>query len=103
MSKTFSDDLMAKAGDVVETVVNKQLDYGKNNILNSVIDPRLAIAVRLQDKIARLANLSSNKQDPKNESLMDTAKDIAGYGLILMMLIDDTFTLPMVKEEDLDG
>lgn len=97
---TFNNEVNKKALDTAKLVIRKQQDYGKGNILNSVVDPKIAIAVRLQDKLSRLANLAQSGADPKNESLADTAQDIVGYGLILMMVIDDTFKLPMEEENE---
>ena len=96
---TFQEAVNHKALTIAALVIKKQKDYGKGNILNSVVDPRLAIAVRLQDKLARLANLLQQGKDPLNESLADTADDIVGYGLILGMVLDDTFKLPMKEDE----
>ena len=93
--KTFDSNTRHKVEELAKLVIKKQGDYGQANILSSPIDPKLAILVRLNDKLARAANLIENGKDPENESLLDTAMDICGYGLILWMLIDDTFTLPL--------
>lgn len=95
---SFNSEVRSKAEETAKLVIKKQLDYGKGNILNSVVDPKIAIAVRLQDKLSRLANLAQSNRDPKNESLLDTAQDIVGYGLILMMVIDGTFSEPIEDE-----
>lgn len=87
------------AGEVADIVISKQKDYGPKNILNSVVQPELAIAVRLNDKLARLANLIQTGKTPENETLMDTANDIIGYGLVLKMVLEGTFTLPMELED----
>lgn len=92
---TFEDAIRERAMRIAELVISKQHDYGKKNILNSVVDPKLAIAVRLQDKLARWVSLSDGTKVAKNESLGDTADDIAGYGLIAGMVVDKTFELPM--------
>jgi hypothetical protein len=87
------------AEEVADIVISKQKDYGPKNILNSVVQPELAIAVRLNDKLARLANLIQQGKTPENESLMDTANDIIGYGIVLKMVLEGTFTLPMELED----
>lgn len=92
---TFEEAAHATVKELAETVIRKQKDYGPKNIINSVVDTELAIAVRLNDKIARLANLVQSGKNPSNESLQDTAMDIMGYGLVLKMYLDGTFTLPM--------
>lgn len=97
---TFPDAAHAAAKEVAELVIRKQKDYGPKNILNSVVQPELAIAVRLNDKLARLANLVQSGKTPENESLQDTADDIIGYGLVLKLVLNGEFELPM--ELDLD-
>lgn len=78
------------ADEIVSIVVRKQADYGPNNIRRSPYGPLPGLTVRLYDKIARLANLSKGGK-PENESLRDTFIDIAGYGIIGLMILDETF------------
>ena len=96
---TFQDAAHKAADEVAELVIRKQKDYGPKNILNSVVQPELAIAVRLNDKLARLANLVSSGKTPENESLKDTADDIIGYGLVLKLVLQGEFELPMGAEK----
>lgn len=96
---TFNEEVHKAATEVADLVIRKQRDYGPKNIMNSVVSPELSIAVRLNDKLARLANLVQNGADPKNESLRDTADDIIGYGLVLKMVLDGTFLTPLEKEK----
>lgn len=95
---TFDLAVKLAAGNAASLVIRKQRDYGPKNILNSVVQPELAIAVRLSDKIARLVNLAQSGKTAENESLKDTAEDIIGYGLVLKMVLDGTFTLPLEQE-----
>lgn len=92
---SFQEACKLAAMEVAEIVISKQKDYGPKNILNSVVEPELAIAVRLNDKLARLANLVQSGKTPENESLMDTANDIIGYGLVLKLVLEGNFELPM--------
>lgn len=94
-NKTFDQAVHEAANEIAEIVIKKQRDYGPKNIMNSIVAPELSIAVRLNDKLARLANLVQNGATPENESLMDTAHDIVGYGLVLTMVLNGTFTLPL--------
>ena len=89
--EVFHMNVIRAADEVVHTVIKKQNDYGPNNIRRSPFGAITGLTVRLYDKIARLANLSSRKAKPENESLRDTFVDIAGYGLIGLMIIDETF------------
>lgn len=95
---TFEDNCRLKLADVADLIISKQKDYGSGNILNSPIDPKLAVLVRLNDKLQRFGNLLEKGRTASNESLKDTAKDIQGYGAILECLLDDTFDLPLEEE-----
>lgn len=86
----FSMNAARLADEIVSTIVRKQEDYGPNNIRRSPFGPLQGLTVRLYDKIARLANLSQGRK-PQNESLRDTFIDIAGYGIIGLMILDETF------------
>lgn len=88
---SFGDKLRKSAAEVLVILEAKHKDYGTKNILNSVVQPELAIAVRLQDKVARLANLVQSGAEPSHESLVDTADDIIGYGLILKLVLKGEF------------
>lgn len=98
----FDDAVMEAAEEVARLVIRKQHDYGKSNILNNVLPPELAIAVRLSDKLNRLVNLVNSGADPEHESLLDTANDIAGYGLILKMHLEGSFTLPLRNDDTVE-
>jgi hypothetical protein len=97
---TFNQEVHKAAKEVADLVIRKQKDYGPKNIMNSVVGPELSIAVRLNDKLARLANLVQKGATPKNETLLDTADDIIGYGLVLKMVLNGTFLTPLEEEKD---
>lgn len=97
----FEEACKDAASEVSDLVIRKQKDYGPKNIMNSVVQPELAIAVRLNDKLARLANLVQSGKTPENESLQDTADDIIGYGLVLKMVLNGEFELPMQIDSEI--
>jgi len=99
VDNTFDQAVHKAAKEVADIVIRKQRDYGPKNIMNSVVQTELAIAVRLNDKLARLANLVQSGKTPENETLKDTADDIIGYGLVLKMVLEETFLLPLEKDE----
>ena len=75
------------AAECVRLLDEKQKDYGPGNISRFGVK---GLSVRLYDKVERLANLLVvRNESPKNESLEDTFKDIANYGLIGLMLLRD--------------
>lgn len=75
----------------------KQADYGSRNIAGWPTKELniFGVAVRLNDKIQRLANLVQKQikgtAGPRveDESLEDTARDICNYGAIMELLITD--------------
>lgn len=77
--------------NLYKILVSKQKDYGPDNIRKSPGGPLNGLTVRLYDKLARLNNLLETGATPENESLRDTFLDIANYGVIGMMILDDTF------------
>ena len=73
-------------------LARKQHDYGHKNITKFGMQ---GVLVRLSDKIERLINLKTHKSEAKNESLLDTLRDIVGYCVVALMLNDETFTLEL--------
>jgi len=79
-------------------VIGKQKDYGTRNIAatpfgSDKTEVVRAVLTRLNDKVARLANLAVSGQlyGTWNEPAMDTAYDIMGYGAILALVLDDAW------------
>lgn len=95
---SFDESVKFKLLCIQETLLRKQADYGHGNIMNAPVDPELGVLIRLSDKLNRYKNLLEKGVEPNNESLHDTAVDIAGYGVILMMLQDKTFMLELEDE-----
>ena len=89
---TFEQALARLNAECDRVMIKKQLDYGS---LNIAIWDVLGVAVRLTDKVMRLRELILSGRPPQNESIRDTAVDVRNYGLILLMLIDGLWGLPM--------
>lgn len=77
---------------VLETVISKQRDYGKENILRF---GQIGLIVRTHDKLARLEHLLANGAAPEHESLADTVLDLVGYSIIGLLLARGWFELPL--------
>jgi hypothetical protein len=77
--------------DAVEVLISKHKDYGPSNIADAPGGPLNGLRVRLHDKIARLNHLIDSGVAPQHESLFDTFLDIANYGLIGMMVLEDAW------------
>lgn len=84
-------------GRMIRTLCSKQNDYGHGNINKFGL---MGVAVRLSDKIERLANLKDKGEEyyVANESFVDTLVDIVGYCVIAQMLNDETFNLKLESD-----
>lgn len=97
---TFEDAVDAVLADLRAVMVSKQRDYGPRNILNCGVK---GVAVRANDKMARLLNLygisdgSFLTKEAKNESIEDSWVDLANYGIIALMLTRGTFERPLKR------
>jgi len=85
-----------QADSMHKLLVNKQRDYGHNNIN---LFGLTGIAIRMCDKIARLLTLIEEGHRPKNEALVDTWQDLVGYSTIAMMVWNETFNLKLSEEK----
>jgi hypothetical protein len=100
MSETFQEAAEKVAKEMVDLLVSKQKDYGPKNILEFGL---IGVLIRTNDKIERLKNLYGVKDGTfrekvaKNESILDTWKDLGNYSIIAQMLINGAFELPMKK------
>ena len=76
-------EIVLVALDCIKLFDDKQQDYGSENIAAT---GEIGIAVRLQDKVARMRHILikalRGDNNVNNESLADTYKDVANYGLI---------------------
>lgn len=85
----FYWNLMDTTDLLVDVMLKKHMDYGPTNISNSPGGALNGVAVRLHDKIARLANLLKTGNEPNHETIYDTLLDIANYGIIGMLVFED--------------
>ena len=69
--------------ECVELFETKQQDYGSKNI---ALSGEMGIAVRLQDKVCRMRHLLETGGEANHESLADTYRDVANYGMIGQLL-----------------
>jgi hypothetical protein len=72
------------AKEITELLEKKNHDYGDDNLVKHGL---YGIIVRIDDKIARLTNLSKKNHQEVEESLEDTLKDIAGYCINAIRLL----------------
>jgi len=92
---TFNDAALFVAEEIADLITAKQKDYGHSNITDF---GEYGVLVRLNDKVARLKNLLTQKKEPANEPIVDTWRDIAGYAIIALMLYYGWFELELEVE-----
>lgn len=79
----------------------KNHDYGDSFHKTYEEFGKIAIAIRLQDKISRLSALSTKDQQlVTDESIRDTLMDIANYAILGIMEMDDEDRKPIVTPND---
>src|SRR5690606_9871337 len=86
--QTFEDALDTILAEMRAVMIERQLKYGSENILDC---GKPGIAVRLSDKAARLRNawLNGKGTNVTDESVDDTLIDAANYAVIGLMLRRD--------------
>lgn len=87
----FGEAVDCTLDEIGTILISKHNDYGPGNIMDSIVGPETALLVRLSDKFARLKNLHKLATNPENESYRDTVVDIAGYAVLLLMVMDGSF------------
>ena len=80
-------EMLRAACECIQLFDTKQLDYGSSNIAAC---GEMGVAVRLQDKVSRMRNLLLKElkgdANVNHESLEDSFKDAANYGMIGILL-----------------
>lgn len=75
------------ANDIARMLEKKRQDYGDPDHTIGRFG-LMGIAVRLMDKVERLVNLSQNGRIANFESIEDTLRDIAGYAILGLELLE---------------
>lgn len=86
--------------EITELFVRKHHDYGKSNILEI---EEIGIAIRITEKLSRLKHLLSREEEPSNESLEDSWKDIAVYAVIALLYRRGLFQKLDISSQKTEG
>lgn len=94
--KTSAERSQDKIFEVVEhlreMLISKNRNYGNSAFRSPALLPDLpaekAIFVRMSDKVARLAQLTSGEKDRVGESIEDTLLDLAGYCVLAVIAME---------------
>lgn len=96
---SYEDFIAGKTSNVERIALEvAELVNRKNNDYNNSFEDRFneygwtAFNIRLSDKLGRIKNLTEGKQDAqiKSESVEDTIKDIIGYSLLMLDVLERT-------------
>ncbi|GGH83626.1 ribonuclease BN (tRNA processing enzyme) [Pullulanibacillus pueri] len=74
--------------EIADTIIAKNHDYGNSfsKLYQEFGD--LSVAIRLSDKVERFKSLLNKPQKVKDESKIDTLRDIAGY--VVLRLVEES-------------
>ena len=87
----FDADVRERFAECEALLLRKHKDYGPSNIANAPGGPLNGLRVRMHDKLARINHLIDTGVEPTNESLRDSFVDLANYGVIACMVLDDAW------------
>lgn len=94
--QTFEEAIDSVFAELRQILLSKRRDYGSGNI---EAFGELGVLIRVADKVARLKNLLyDNPGQPENESLEDSWKDLANYGVLALMWRRDILQLPLEQQ-----
>jgi hypothetical protein len=86
MSDIFEQDVHSVFLELEALLLSKHHDYGPKNISGAPGGPHNGLRVRMYDKLARLNNLFDTGSEPQHESVEDSYKDVANYGVIGLLV-----------------
>lgn len=84
---SFSVEVGNVAAEIANLLVQKQADYGPGSISETPGGSLKGILVRMHDKVSRAVNLVFKSKYARNETLIDTFIDIAGYSIIAVLVL----------------
>ncbi len=88
---TTGEKIKAEVKTLEETLLAKNSSYGNSAFEAPILfpdsDAATMIGVRMSDKIRRLQHLIGGGKDRTGESILDTLLDLAGYSLLMRILL----------------
>lgn len=78
------------ADDIVVLLIKKNNDYGDSFSKQFEKYGMTSALIRFDDKLSRLESLTvdGNEQQVTDESVVDTVRDIVGYGILTLMELE---------------
>jgi len=81
-NEALEKEWLSVAVEIFKVFQTKQSDYGASNVSDMGFK---GLITRMNDKMARLKQLTSREAVPVHESLQDTLIDLADYGIISLI------------------
>ena len=88
MTKLTPQNMHDAHKELQEIFVKKNTDYGNSFEESLEKHGLIAAIVRMEDKMSRLSTLSKNKALVKDESIIDTLKDLSNYALMTAVWLE---------------
>nr|DAK11265.1 MAG TPA: Nucleotide modification associated domain 1 [Caudoviricetes sp.] len=100
MTKLTAQKMHDAHKELQEIFVKKNTDYGNSFEESLEKHGLIAAIVRMEDKISRLNTLSKNEALVKDESIIDTLKDLSNYALMTAVWLeqDEDVKIPVDYE-----
>lgn len=90
MTKLTSQNMHDAHKELQEIFVKKNTDYGNSFEESLEKHGLIAAIVRMEDKMSRLSTLSKQDALVKDESIIDTLKDLSNYALMSAVWLEET-------------
>nr|DAT51592.1 MAG TPA: Nucleotide modification associated domain 1 [Caudoviricetes sp.] len=89
MTKITKENMQNAHDELLQTFVDKNADYG-NSFESSLEEYGLIAAlIRMEDKMGRLRTLIKSEAKVKDESILDTLRDLSNYALMASVWFDN--------------
>jgi len=78
--------------NLAETLKRKNADYGNSFALPGILSsagPEEKLFIRMDDKLQRIKALRNKPPEVSDEPLRDSLQDLAGYCILMLILLDD--------------
>lgn len=99
MTKLTSQNMHDAHKELQEIFVKKNADYGNSFEESLEKHGLIAAIVRMEDKMSRLNTLSKQDALVKDESIIDTLKDLSNYALMSAVWLEqDVECIPIINE-----
>lgn len=103
MAEYYEQAAIERAAELARYLVQQHRKHGEGGAENVKRDGLLGLAVRIGDRLTDLRNMAQGQNWSRGE-MREKALSIAGYCLIILMVLDGEYARPLkgIPEEELD-